>query len=111
MGFGTRKEDAIPYRAMGPVTEEEYQSRTELYDKILQEDVKYNISGKTVQQKIKALRKYREKQYQLLCDAVYKRRGWDNNGVPTLETIKKLNIDFPTVITVWHNYQKSQTEK
>ena len=107
MGFGTRKEDAIPYRAMGPVTEEEYQSRAELYDEILQKDVKYDTRGKTVQQKIKALRKYREKQYQLLCDAVYKRRGWDNNGVPTLETIKKLNIDFPTVITVWQNYQNS----
>ena len=104
MGFGTRKYDAIPYRAMGPVTEQEYKSREKLYDGILQEEVGYPVEGKSVQEKIKALRKYREKQYQLLCDAVYKRKGWDYNGVPSLETIKRLKIDFPEVLSVWQNY-------
>ena len=32
MGFGTREHDAIPYRAQGPVTELEYESRAERYD-------------------------------------------------------------------------------
>ena len=104
MGFGTRKYDAIPYRAMGPVTEQEYKSREKLYDGILQEEVGDTVQGKSVQEKIKALREYREKQYQLLCDAVYKRKGWDKNGVPTPETIKRLKIDFPEVLSVWQNY-------
>ena len=34
---GLRKHDAIPYRSMGPVTEEEYLSRQERYDKQLVE--------------------------------------------------------------------------
>jgi aldehyde:ferredoxin oxidoreductase len=98
MGFGTRKHDAIPYRAMGPVTVEEYESRKELYDQQLKEIIKFDVKGKTTEEKMKVLRVYREEQYQKLCDAVYNRRGWDSNGVPTLENIKKLKIDFPEVI-------------
>src|SRR6056297_1607629 len=98
MGFGTRKNDAIPYRAMGPVTKREYDSNAELYDKQLEEKVGFSTKGKTVEEKLKALRKYRESQYESLCDVVYKRKGWDNNGIPTLDTIKRLNIDFPEVL-------------
>ena len=43
---------------------------------------------------------YREDQYQSLIDAVYKRRGWTPDGVPTLETLRKLEIDFPEVVEV-----------
>jgi aldehyde:ferredoxin oxidoreductase len=108
MGFGTRKDDAIPYRAVGPVTEKEYQSRAEIYDQQLQEKVGYSIEGKTIEEKIKALREFREDQYQLLCDAVYKRRGWDENGVPAMETVKRLRIDFPEVLEVWQTYQNNR---
>ena len=51
-------------------------------------------------EEIKVLREYRESEYERLKDAVYQRRGWDSNGVPTLETIKKLGIDFPQVVTL-----------
>jgi aldehyde:ferredoxin oxidoreductase len=33
-------------------------------------------------------------------DAVYKRRGWTNEGVPTTETVRRLQIDFPEVLAV-----------
>jgi aldehyde:ferredoxin oxidoreductase len=33
-------------------------------------------------------------------DAVYKRRGWTPNGVPTMETLKTFKIDFPDVVAV-----------
>jgi len=36
--------------------------------------------------------------YEKLKDAVYKRRGWDENGVPTLQKVKELGIDFPEVV-------------
>jgi aldehyde:ferredoxin oxidoreductase len=54
---------------------------------------------------MKVLRAYREEQYQKLCDAVYKRRGWDSNGVPTLVNIKKIKIDFPEVVELVKKYQ------
>jgi len=46
------------------------------------------------------MRKLREEQYAKLQDAVYQRRGWSNDGVPTLETVKRLKIDFPEVLEV-----------
>jgi len=39
MGFGTREHDYGPYRAMGPVTAEEYESRAERYDTQLKDEV------------------------------------------------------------------------
>jgi aldehyde:ferredoxin oxidoreductase len=98
MGFGTREHDNIPYRAMGPVTEEEYESRAERYDKQLKEKVGYDPKGKPTKEKMGVLRKYRESEYERLKDAVYKRRGWNPNGVPTLEKVKELGIDFPEVV-------------
>ena len=41
MGHGTRKDDRPPYRAMGPVTVEEYESRAERYDKQLREKIEH----------------------------------------------------------------------
>jgi len=98
MGYGTRKWDYPPYRAVGPVTKAEYESRAERYDKSLVEDVGLDITGWTTEQKMAALRRYREDRYEQLVDAVYKRRGWTKNGVPTLETATRLGIDFPEVV-------------
>jgi len=100
MGFGTRKYDTIPYRAVGPVTKEEYESRAERYDKQLKEKADFDPIGKSTEEKMKALRKYREGEYEKLKDAVYKRRGWNNNGVPMLEKIKAIGIDFSDVVEV-----------
>jgi aldehyde:ferredoxin oxidoreductase len=47
---------------------------------------------------MKILRKYREDQYESLVDAVYKRRGWNSNGVPTLGFLKKIGMDLPELI-------------
>jgi aldehyde:ferredoxin oxidoreductase len=104
-GYGTRIHDRQPYRAAGPVTIEEYESRAERYDKQLKEKIGYDPEGKTTPEKMKALRKYREDQYELLIDAVYKRRGWNKNGVPTIEFLKKIGMDFPEVIDVVKDFQ------
>lgn len=105
MGYGTRNYDTIPYRAMGPVTKEEYESRKERYDLQLKQVVGLNTKGKSTEEKMEALRSYREGQYQKLCDVVYKRRGWDCNGVPTVETVRRLKIDFPDVLKLLSQYQ------
>lgn len=104
-GFGTRKHDRQPYRAAGPVTREEYESRAERYDKQLIEKAGVDPAGKSTEEKMKILRKYREDQYEGLVDAVYKRRGWNNNGVPTLAFLIKIGMDLPEVIEVVKNYQ------
>ncbi|MEM2998948.1 MAG: aldehyde ferredoxin oxidoreductase C-terminal domain-containing protein [Candidatus Bathyarchaeia archaeon] len=103
MGYGTREHDAIPYRAMGPVTKEEYESRKERYDKQLKEKLGIDPAGKSTEEKIAILRRHREAEYEKLKDAVYKRRGWTPNGVPTIEKAKALGIDFPDVIALLKN--------
>jgi aldehyde:ferredoxin oxidoreductase len=104
-GYGVRKYDAQPYRAAGPVTIEEYESRAERYDGQLREKVGVDPTGMSLAEKMKLTREYREKQYNSLLDAVYKRRGWNPNGVPTLDHVKKLGIDFPEVLAVIKPHQ------
>lgn len=98
MGYGRREHDAIPYRSMGPVTVAEYESRVERYDTHLKDALSVDPAGMTTAEKVTALRKYREEQYELLLNAVYKRRGWTEDGVPTVALIKRLGIDFPDVV-------------
>jgi len=104
-GFGTRIHDRQPYRAAGPVTKEEYESRAERYDKQLIEKCGYDPSGKTTEDKMQVLRKYREEQYEKLLDAVYERRGWNKNGVPKIEFLRKIGMDLPELIEVVTPFQ------
>jgi aldehyde:ferredoxin oxidoreductase len=105
MGYGTREHDSLPYRAMGPVTVDEYESRRERYDGQLESLRILDPAGKTTEEKVAALREYREGQYEQLKDSVYERRGWTNNGVPTLEKVKELGIDFPEVVEILSRHQ------
>ena len=98
LGYGTRVHDAIPYRSAGPVTGVEYESRAERYDQQLRDQLGIDPSGMSTTEKRLALRRHREEQYDKLVDAVYERRGWDQNGIPTLETVRDLGIDFPDVV-------------
>ncbi|MHB1393554.1 MAG: aldehyde ferredoxin oxidoreductase family protein [Clostridia bacterium] len=100
MGKGKRLNDKIPYRAMGPVTVEEYESRQERYDNQLKELLGFDPIGKSTEAKMRVMREYRESQYEKLTDAVYKRRGWTMDGVPTLEKLKELGMDLPEVVEV-----------
>lgn len=107
-GFGTRIHDRQPYRAAGPVTAEEYESRAERYDKQLREKTGIDPAPLTTAEKMKLLRKYREDQYESLIDAVYKRRGWNRNGVPKIEFLKKIGMDLPELIDVVKHYQTEE---
>ncbi len=98
MGCGTREHDTLPYRAIGPVTKEEYESRRERYDMKLKENLGLNLACMTTEEKMVALRNYREAEYEKLKDAVYKRRGWTPNGIPTIEKVRALGLDFPEII-------------
>jgi aldehyde:ferredoxin oxidoreductase len=99
-GYGLRKHDAQPYRACGPVTNEEYESRQERYDKQMKELIGVDPTGKSTTEKVAITRAYREDRYEQLLDAVYKRRGWTKNGVPTIEHLKEIGMDLPELIEV-----------
>jgi aldehyde:ferredoxin oxidoreductase len=101
MGRGRRKDDWIPYRSMGPVTEMEYRSRKDRYDTQLVEKLglsKNDVEKMGVKEKMKRLYDYRQDQYQKLADAVYFRRGWTPNGVPTPQKMKQLGMDDPEML-------------
>jgi aldehyde:ferredoxin oxidoreductase len=99
-GFGTRKDDIPPYRAVGPVTKHEYESRAERYDKQLKELAGEDPEGKSTEEKVKLLRDYRMNKYEQVMDVAYKRRGWTKNGVPTIERLKELRIDLPEIVAL-----------
>ncbi len=82
MGRVGRQHDYPPYRAMGPVTKLEYESRQDRYDEQLKRLVEIDPAGMSTEEKMKALRDYREAQYEMLMDAVYERRGWDSEQHP-----------------------------
>ena len=98
MGRIGRSHDIPPYRATGPVTTDEYESRQERYDEQLKRLVGIDPEGLSTEEKVKRMRAYRETQYQKLVDAVYLRRGWDANGIPTVEKLRALGIDLPEVV-------------
>lgn len=104
MGHGKRENDKVPYRSVGPVTKEEYESRKDRYDSQLKDKLNYDPAGIPTEEKIKVLRAYREDQYEQLIDAVYKRRGWTQNGIPTIEKLKEIKMDLPELIEVVERY-------
>ncbi len=106
-GYGTREFDAQPYRAAGPVTAEEYESRAERYDTQMKELIGVDPAGKSTEEKMKITRKYREEQYEKLLDAVYLRRGWTKNGVPKLSHLKNLGMDLPELIEMVTPHQEN----
>ena len=106
LGKGTWEDDVPPYRSMGPVTVEEYKSRQERYDGQLKELLDLEAKNMTLEERVEALRKYRYDQYGQLMDAVYKRRGWDREGIPTMKHLKDLGIDFPFVTKVVEEAKK-----
>ncbi|MHA2294873.1 MAG: aldehyde ferredoxin oxidoreductase family protein [Candidatus Hodarchaeales archaeon] len=105
-GKGLRKDDSnIPYRSMGPVTQVEYESRAERYDKQLEEEIGDDLAGKTTEEKMAILRKYREERYEKLIDVTYEARGWNAKGCPTIEKVKDLGIDHKDVLNVIKPHQ------
>ncbi len=97
-GLATREKDTPPYRAVGPVTRDEYLSRVERYDTELREKVGIEPKGMTTDEKIAAIREYRTKRYDDLLSVVYKRRGWTNEGIPTVEHLKYLGMDYDFLV-------------
>ena len=104
MGKGLRRHDSIPYRSVGPVTSAEYLSRQARYDQQLREWLDLDPDTLSIEERLMAHRRHRTAQYEQLIDAVYARRGWTANGVPTPETLAALDLDMPEVLAVIEPY-------
>jgi len=98
MGVCGAASDDIPYRAMGPVFPMEYEANGEKYDGELREELGDAVEEMSIEEKVAALRRRREAAYRKLKAAVYERRGWTEEGIPTLATVKRLGIDLPEVL-------------
>jgi aldehyde:ferredoxin oxidoreductase len=88
---------------MGPVTEVEYQSRKDRYDTYLVEKLgltKDKVEKMVIEEKLKLIYNYRQDQYQKLADAVYHRRGWTPNGVPTPQKMKQLGFEDSKMLKI-----------
>ncbi len=99
MGKGTRQYHNIPDRALGPVFPDEWEVRSEYFDGKLKE-AGHDPEGLAVEEKISLLQAHRRREWEKLVDAVYERRGWTPEGIPTIETVKRLGIDYPEVLDV-----------
>jgi aldehyde:ferredoxin oxidoreductase len=93
MGVKGRDFDRGPYRAMGPVTVEEYLHREDFYDEWLHNTVGIDTSKLKTEEKIRKMREARKKAYEQLMTAMYERRGWTSDGVPKEETLRRLGLD------------------
>ena len=109
MGKGTSEYHHAPDRGLGPVWEDEWNERPDYFDGRLKE-FGVDIEGLSVKEKITLLQKYRRGQWQELKMAVYKRRGWNKNGIPTLETVKRLGLDYPDVVELLQKHLKPEDE-
>jgi len=108
-GRGTRKHDRIPARSMGPVFENEYESRREYYDRYLREAVGVDTARLTTASKAQLLQEYRRAQYEKMTDVVYEEKGYDPNGVPTLATLERFGFNTPQMIALIEEHRHPST--
>ena len=109
MGKGTRANHNCPSRGLGPVFEDEWNARPEYFDEKLKE-AGIEPEGLSVKEKIARLQKHRREQWEHLVDAVYKRRGWNRKGIPTMATVKRLGIDYPDVVELLEKHLRPEDE-
>ena len=62
--------------------------------------LKEEVEKMSLKEKMAATRKHREGEYEKLIDAVYPKRGWNLNGVPTIAHLKELGMDLPELLEV-----------
>jgi aldehyde:ferredoxin oxidoreductase len=93
-GVGTRKHDRIPLRAMSPVFVNEYESRRDYYDELLRQEGQ-KTEGVSVEERLRLLQDHRREQFERLCDAVYREKGYDADAVPLRSTLERLGMATP----------------
>ena len=91
-GKGTRSNDQIPLRAMGPVYFNEYEDRIDFYEQWLKEQVGAEAFPENQKERHRLVMEHRQQAYQRLCDAVYEEKGYSSEAVPLPETLRKFDL-------------------
>jgi aldehyde:ferredoxin oxidoreductase len=91
-GKGTRTNDRVPLRAMGPVYLNEYKSRAEYYESWLRENLGDGNLPEGDEPRLNLLIEKRKQQYEQLCDIVYDIKGYTANAIPKRETVKRFGL-------------------
>lgn len=92
--------DWVPDRAIGPTDDDLYDEEKDFHDeevsKILGKPIA-DIEKMPAKEKRETLMRFRKEQLRRLVQAYYNERGWNANGVPKEETLKKIGLwDFLT---------------
>jgi aldehyde:ferredoxin oxidoreductase len=109
-GFGTREFDTIPLRAMAPVFMHEYLPRKSYYDTYLKDAAGYELDGSSNEHRLALLHEHRRAQYEKLTDVVYKEKGYDQNGIPTDESLRRLGLDQPEFMDILRTARERVSE-
>jgi aldehyde:ferredoxin oxidoreductase len=110
-GKGTRDNDQIPLRAMGPVYLNEYQSRAEYYDGQLKEKAGNDNIPTDMEQRLAMLTEFRIEAYRKLCDVVYLEKGYTRDGVPRRETVTRFGLLDEQAEKLLEKYGETGEEK
>ena len=91
-GKGTRSNDQIPLRAMGPAYINEYEAKSDYYDAWVKEQMGRKRCPDDRADRHRLLLELRQEAYERLCDAVYREKGYTPNGVPLPETLERFDL-------------------
>jgi aldehyde:ferredoxin oxidoreductase len=97
-GPDTGRMDWIPDRAIGPTDDELYEAEGGYNDAEVSKIVGLSaeeIGKMTTAEKREALMNHRKRELRKLVSVYYEKRGWSKAGIPTVETLKRLELwDF-----------------
>lgn len=91
-GKGTRAADVIPARAMGPAYFNEYEARAEYYEGWLKEALGDAPAPVAAKERHALIMELRRKDYERLCDEVYKEKGYNGDAVPLVKTVQRFGL-------------------
>lgn len=94
-GDATDAQDWIPDRAIGPTEDRLYETEASFNDaevaKILEKPLE-EVQAQATTQKRLLLMENRKKELTRLVKVYYEERGWSEQGIPTVETLKRLEL-------------------
>jgi aldehyde:ferredoxin oxidoreductase len=91
-GKGTRVNDQVPLRAIGPAYLNEYESRADYYAEYLKQQLGDKQMPATTGERHKLLVQKRLEAYQQLCDIVYEKKGFTSQAIPECRTVEKFGL-------------------
>jgi aldehyde:ferredoxin oxidoreductase len=110
-GKGTRYNDQIPLRAMGPVYFNEYEARADYYDSWLKEQLGENRIPDDSFTKHRTIIKLRQEAYRKLCDAVYREKRYTQDAIPLPSTLERFGLLDDKALAILEEFGLVETKK